>query len=168
MSIIKLNATRGLEGALPAVSGASLTGVSAGKVLQVVTGTTSTRVESTSATYADTGLSVTITPSSSSNKVFIIGTQAECFKSSNNSANSIHMRLLRGSTEILDIIDRGLLNASAIENMTNIPFTHLDSPSTTSATTYKTQFHNHGSYALSSVQQQSAGVSTITAMEIEA
>jgi hypothetical protein len=30
MSIIKLNATRGLEGALPAVSGASLTGITAG------------------------------------------------------------------------------------------------------------------------------------------
>ena len=153
----------------------SLTGITAlpaaiatGKVLQVVTGTTSTRVESSSSTYADTGLSVTITPSSSSNKIYIIGTQADCFKSNGNSANSIHLRLLRDSTEILDICDRALLTVTTIENMNNIGFNHLDSPSTTSAITYKTQFHNHGSYSLSSVQQQSAAVSTITAMEIEA
>jgi hypothetical protein len=176
MALSKIDVANFLDGTIPQgnVANASLGAVTAlpagvgGKVLQVVTGTTTTRVESSSSTYADTNLSVTITPSSSSNKIYIIGTQAECFKSSSNSANSIHIRLLRDATEILDIVDRGLLTASAIENMCNIGFNHLDSPATTSAITYKTQFHNQGNYSFASVQQQGAGVSTITAMEIEA
>ena len=36
MALVKLNATRGLTGALPAVSGASLTGLDAGKIGQVI------------------------------------------------------------------------------------------------------------------------------------
>ena len=72
MALIKLNATRGLEGTLPAVSGANLTGISAGKVLQVVTGTSSTQTNVTSSTYADTGISASITPSSTSNKVLVM------------------------------------------------------------------------------------------------
>ena len=141
----------------------------AGSVLQVVTGTTSSRLASTSTSYADTGLSVSITPSSSSNKILLIGTHADCFKTGANSTEaSIHLRLVRDSTEILDIADRGLLTGTAIELLGQISFNHLDSPSTTSATTYKTEFHNHAASALVSVQQQSAGVSTLIAMEIVA
>ena len=54
MPLVKLNATLGLTGALPAVSGANLTGVSAGKVLQVVSATSNTQTNVTSSTYADT------------------------------------------------------------------------------------------------------------------
>jgi len=43
-----------------------------GKVLQVVFGSSSTRVSSSSSTYADVGLSASITPSSTSNKILII------------------------------------------------------------------------------------------------
>ena len=170
MAITRLGGANAISGIVPVANGG--TGASSftkGKVLQVVTGTTSTRVESSSTTNVDTGLSVTITPSSSSNKIYIIGTQAECFKSNGNSGNSIHLRLLKDSTEILDIVDRGLLTQSTIENMCNIGFNHLDSPATTSAITYKTQFHNHLSASHCAVQQQNGkGVSTITAMEIEA
>ena len=148
----------------------AITGLPAGvggKVLQVVTGTTSTKVESSSSTYVDTGLSVTITPSSASNKILIVCTQAECFKSNQNSSNGIDIRLLRDATEILDVVDRGLLTSTSIELISNISFNHLDSPSTTSAITYKTQFHNFTSVLRVAVQQQNGrGVSTITAMEI--
>ena len=50
MPLIKLNATQGLTGTLPAVSGANLTNVSAGKVLNVV----ETRVTATASTSSST------------------------------------------------------------------------------------------------------------------
>jgi hypothetical protein len=137
-----------------------------GKLLQVVSGTTSTRVQNNTATYADTGLTVNITPSATSSKIIIMGTQADVFKNNGNSANSVHLRLVRNSTEILDIADRAFLTASALENMGNVSFHHLDSPSSTSELTYKTQFHNHSSVEFAAVQQQGAGKSTIIAMEI--
>jgi hypothetical protein len=139
-----------------------------GKILQVVSAGTATHASSSSSTYADTGLTVTITPASTSNKILIIGTQADCYKSSANSNNSIHIRLVRDSTEILDICDRALFTGSALENMENISFNYLDSPSSDAAITYKTQFHNQGAYAAVTVQQQNAGRSTITVMEVEA
>jgi len=139
-----------------------------GKVLQVVSAGTTAYVGSSTSTYVDTSLTVTITPASTSNKILILGTQADCFASSVNSANSIHMRLMRDATEILDICDRALLTASALENMGNISFNYLDSPSLDVAITYKTQFHNQGAYANVAVQQQQQGRSTITVMEIEA
>ena len=62
-----------LPGALPAISGAALTGVSAGKILQVVSTVKSDVFSTTSQTFTDiTGLSATITPANSNNKVFVM------------------------------------------------------------------------------------------------
>ena len=73
MAIIKLNATRGLEGTLPAVSGANLTGISAGKVLQVVSTKKTDTFGTSSETHVDvTGLTANITPSATANKVFVM------------------------------------------------------------------------------------------------
>ena len=116
---------------------------------------------------ADTGLTVDITPASTDNKVLVFGTQADCFKSVDNGGSSIHIRLLRDASEVLDICDRALITDSTLEQMQNVSFTCLDSPSSTSALTYKTQFKNHADLAYVAVQQQTAGNSTIIAMEIE-
>ena len=73
MPLIKLNATQALTGALPAVSGANLTGVSAGKVLQVVSTTKTDTTSTSSSSYVDiSGMSLSITPASSSNKIFAL------------------------------------------------------------------------------------------------
>ena len=141
---------------------------STGKILQVVSAGTATYAGSSTAVYVDTGLTVTITPASTSNKILILGTQADCYSSSGNTNNSIHIRLVRDSTEILDVCDRALYTGSALEQMQNVSFNYLDSPSLDVAITYKTQFHNQGAYANVAVQQQNAGRSTITVMEIEA
>ena len=62
-----------LTGALPAISGAALTGVSAGKILQVVSTVKSDVFSTTSQTFTDiTGLSATITPANSNTKVFVM------------------------------------------------------------------------------------------------
>jgi hypothetical protein len=119
--------------------------VGAGTIVQVVQGTTSTEVAITGTTYTDTGLSASITPTSSSNKVLIFVNQPY------NSARDVvdhgfGMKLLRDSTEIL-IPTRVTSSAAPIsfffDNSNNdwghINLSYLDSPSTTSSTTYKTQ-----------------------------
>lgn len=59
---------------LPALSGTNLTSISAGKVLQVVRSALSSTAYSTSSTMATTGMTASITPSSSSNYLFAIVT----------------------------------------------------------------------------------------------
>jgi len=118
-----------------------------GKVLQVVS-TTKTDVFTTSSisTFVDiTGLSVSITPSSASNKILIIVSVSGSGWDANTS-----VRLVRGSTPIL-VGDSGgggqatmnfwTYNADNGHRYANYSFTHhyLDSPSTTSSTTYKMQ-----------------------------
>jgi hypothetical protein len=138
-----------------------------GSVIQVVQASYNTRIASSSNSFADTGLSVTITPTSVTSKILVMGHQADCFKSNSDSTNSIFLRILRGATEILLFADRNLLTASGgQEMMATLPFHYLDSPATTSPTTYKTQFRNTNSVSLVSVQQQSSSSSIIIAMEI--
>ena len=60
-----------LTGALPAISGANLTGVSAGKVLQVLSTNGGSSAQTTSGSYQATGLSQAITMTSASNKVLV-------------------------------------------------------------------------------------------------
>jgi len=52
----------------------------AGNVLQVVYGTTATSVTHSTSTYIDTGLSASITPSSTSSKILVIVDQNGCGK----------------------------------------------------------------------------------------
>ena len=137
-----------------------------GKCLQVVTGTTTTKVTNSTDDLADTGLTVNITPASSSNKVLIMGTQANCFKSVDNAGTSMHLRLFRDTTEILEIANRILITDTTLEQAQNACFHCLDSPSSTSQITYKTQFRNHADLASVSVQNEATGKSTIIAMEI--
>jgi len=64
-----------LSGALPAISGASLTNISAGKVLQTVNATASSQITRTSSGFADTGLTANIT-TTGSNTVLIFVAQS--------------------------------------------------------------------------------------------
>ena len=169
MPLIKLNATQGLTGALPAVSGANLTGVSAGKVLQVVSTTKTDTTSTSSSSYVDiSGMSLSITPASSSNKIFImfdIGT------SSTESGRSDKIRLLRDSTAIVD--PANLFRVTANSVMYNASTNFLDSPNTTSATTYKLQWLSEAGGATCYLNRRGINstvftTSTITAMEIEA
>ena len=85
---------------LPDVTGTLLTNATAGTVLQVVQGTTSTEVSSSSSTFADTGLSASITPSSASSKILILVSHGTINKSSASSSNRMTIRLVRGSTTL--------------------------------------------------------------------
>ena len=146
-----------------------------GSVLQVVQASYSTRVDIASVTYADTGLSAAITPTSASSKILIIVAQQTRADRLNTAASTL-VRLMRDSTaiftpdqsdsgwtiEVTPSITRVILDATR-------SMVYLDSPATTSAVTYKTQGStskttNSGT---ASFQIQSS-TSTITLMEIAA
>ena len=123
-----------LTGSLPAGMG--------GKILQVLQATKTDTFSTSSQSFVDvTGLSVSITPSSSSSKILVIASLAL----GNNGTHS-DARLMRNTTAIA-IGDassnrtRSTFHLSSVSN-TDIPtpsITWLDSPATTSATTYKMQ-----------------------------
>ena len=138
-----------------------------GTVLQVVQGVTSTLVSNSTTTLADTGLTATITPKSSSSKVLILVNHNSCAKGNGLANNSLSMVLLRGATSIKTLTDALGFTDSATTLIFGTHATVLDSPSTTSATTYKTQFRNFQAGASVTVQAQSVE-STITLMEIAA
>jgi hypothetical protein len=120
--------------------GLSWAGVTTGKILQVVQSSDTGKPSSTSSTYADTGLSGTITPSSSSNKVLVIVYEGQCYKTANDT--QLDFQLLRDSTSIFTYT---ALNIGSVVDSTNPTIPYLDSPATTSEVTYKTQFRNRDS-----------------------
>ena len=155
-----------------------------GSVLQVKSTTKTDKFQTTNQSYTlVTGLTVDITPSSLSNKVLV----SAMVNVSNNTANFVYVSLRRGtSTDILvgDAVSNqqqasamtfiaGLGNTGSI---ITIPFQFLDSPNTTSVTTYgiyiKCADPGHAfvnrSYRDSASGSYDVTVpSTITAMEVK-
>jgi len=170
MAITRLGGANAITGTIPQgnIANASLGAVTAlpaaiptGKVLQVVMGSTGTETTNTSNDWADTSLTVTITPSSSSSKVYIAVSQNELYTTSANVGISV--RLLRDSTSICQFAN--YVSYSSADDFNGESCNFLDSPSSTSALTYKIQFKPSGGSAMVKAQSNS-GVSTITAMEI--
>jgi hypothetical protein len=142
-----------------------------GKVLQVVQGTTSTATTINGGVLADTNLTATITPSASNSKVLVMISQY-CKNTSVGAATEVgfQMKLLRGATGIAgdasNLYFEYLTGASTTFDKRFIWNLHyLDSPATTSATTYKTQAKN---YSASVVAQADSTMSTIILLEIGA
>ena len=142
------------------------TAASGGKVLQVVMGSTSTTASNSTTTYADTNLTASITPSLSTSKVLVIVSQCGVFRSNGNSNNALLLQLQRSGSSIAQISNEGMQTDTALrQGDFTYNIAYLDSPATTSATTYKTQFKNKNASA--SVQVQVANeLSTIILMEI--
>lgn len=137
------------------------------RVLQVVQGFTSTAVENSTTTFADTGLTATITPSATSSKILVLVSQAGL--SNNGSAGSgITCNIVRNGVEQQIFAYSVGYAGTAIITRSNATGFLLDSPNTTSAVTYKTQFRNIINAASVSVQVDSAVSSTIILMEISA
>ena len=140
-----------------------------GKVLQVVNATYGTAVSNSTSTFADTGLTATITPTLSTSKILVIFQQNGCIKGTGNVSSRIDMRLMRGATNILSVGSYFLYDGTNVEIVgETISASYLDSPATTSATTYKTQFMNPVNAASVGVQAINVHQSTITLMEIGA
>ena len=145
---------------------------SSGKVLQVVQGTTQSSTSTTSATYSDTNLTATITPSSSSSKVLVMVMQAMKSAASGAASNGFFLKLFRGATAITgetsanyNFFYLSTGNPVTYDQRTLVSIHYLDSPATTSATTYKTQQAN---YSGTTTAQYDGTMSTIILMEIGA
>ena len=139
-----------------------LAGASGG-VVQTVYGFTNSEVTSSSSTYSDTGLTATITPTSSSNKVLIMANIATTLK---QNATYFKVRVMRGSTEIAKIDDgTGYTNNSNFSTGGSISCHILDIPATNSATTYKLQFLSTSNGDVVKIQTNSA-TSTIVLQEV--
>ena len=155
-----------------------------GKILQVVSTTKTDTFSTTNTAYTDvTDLSVSITPASTSNKILIFGhidfgASADVL---------VVVQIVRGSTAIGIADAAGSRRQSSVGRYLGtattgsgthvaVPFSHLDSPNTTSATTYKIQISSNAAGTLTVNRDSSDGdngnifraTSTITAMEVAA
>jgi len=144
--------------------------IATGDVLQVITATTTTQVSTTSTSYVDSGLSAAITPSATSSKILVlVSMDIICYKQAAGYFRS-QIQLLRGSTQLLYNHFGGYSNVGTdnAEYGTNNR-TYLDSPSSTSAVTYKTQVQvTSGATCKLQEGGASARPSTITLIEVGA
>lgn len=142
-----------------------------GGVLQVKQQVYSTYTQITSNSYVDTGITLNITPTSASSKILIIAS-IQCANGTGVNANETGFQFVRGSTSIR-VYERPIFayNQSG-DNLSidaNVSLVFLDSPSTTSATTYKVQARENSSGTMRINDYFSGngnGCSTLTLMEI--
>lgn len=147
-----------LTGALPAISGANLTGISAGgKVLQVVQryDSTFTRTANNTSTYGGTAHYVQITPQAAGSKI-LVNISGAC--NNNGAGNTIYMDIYRsvngGTYESISpngssVPTAGFTLNKGDQSRNEIPFNiiYLDSPSYSvgNAIIYKLYIRNNGS-----------------------
>jgi hypothetical protein len=150
------------------------------RILQVVSTTKTDTFSMSSTTFADvTGLSVSITPQSATSKIFV----TVDMMTGNNAASQLFARLRRDSTDIAlgdTAGSRTRVTSGVYEANGNTPkavsFSFLDSPATTSATTYKVQIASSDTTAVTvnrtegdaDTAARPRGVSTITVFEVSA
>jgi hypothetical protein len=160
--------TTGLKWATPAGGG--------GKVLQVVSATTTTLKNIATTTQTDTNITATITPTSATSKILVL--VSACFRLTRN-ANGLYTgaRLQRGATSIADFGDYKFAHLSVeasslptrVDLGGNYSITYLDNPATTSATTYKVQAKVELTTNSAAIDYQYGDApSTITLLEIGA
>jgi hypothetical protein len=113
-----------------------------GSVIQVVQVSTTTTVTITSTSFVDTGLSASITPTSASSKVLVIVSNTVKHFQQTNALRDFVTQIVRGTTPITlrDISSYGGTGANGyFETELNGSIVFLDSPTTASPVTYKTQ-----------------------------
>lgn len=166
MALTKLN-----DNSLSSITGQ---GLPSGSVINTVSTNVSgagTYVQNATTTMADAGLSASITPTSTSSKVLVI--IAAQLSSSTASSVEGQVDLYRGST-LLETYERAAMHTDpggqAIHVGGNKSFVYLDSPSTTSSTTYKIQVGlstGSGRIRFNDYASTDASASSITLMEIK-
>jgi len=162
------------------LTSASNTNFPAGSVLQVVQATLTSQVSSTATSYTNIGLSASITPSSSSNRILVL---SQVSGSTNGNAGTF-LQIFRNGSAVIQGDANGSrqrtlsqsLYTTAVNSGVPISMMYLDSPSSTSSITYDIRCANledstawyinrsannfNGSYGYTSV-------STLVLMEIK-
>jgi hypothetical protein len=156
------------------LTNATTAGFPAGSVLQVVQATTGTDTTITATSYTDiTNLSVSITPTSASSKILVLVQISGRYYTNQNDNRIFYTNIVRGSTQIHEISTDELQSGVGAGSFAIYPalssLIYLDSPATTSSTTYKVQAKvNNAVSATAANFNGTDGVSTITLMEIAA
>lgn len=143
--------TQVASGLIASVSGASLTGTQnipkatlpTGSVLQVVQGTYSTQTSVTGSSWVASGLTGAITPSSATSKILITITNP--IRKDAGGVSGVGLRIYRNGSYIWDpMTNLGYNNPSTAGMSWLVTFSYLDSPATTSATTYTFYMNANG------------------------
>jgi len=135
-----------------------------GSVLQVVTANLTTEQSTTSTSLVTTTLAATITPTSSSSKIYVV---VSGNFDNGAIAQQAFVTVFRGATNIgAGGNGMGNLYGSATRSIVPIAFNYLDSPATTSATTYTVYYSASAGTIIR--WSQGGAQSTITLMEISA
>lgn len=156
--------------ALTQVQGGMIGSLPTGSVLQVINGTASSSLSNSTNTFVDTGLTATITPKFSTSKILIIISHSGVGKDTSNT--DVVFRVLRGVTQIANISGIGYTNSTVVNYPCSVVLQTVDSPATTSATTYKTQFASDNNTGIAYVNNTfiipttANNTSVITLMEI--
>jgi len=145
-----------------------------GKVLQVISATTTTSTNIASTSLTDSTITATITPSSATSKVLVL-ISGRITSARDSGSSFAFYKVLRGATTIFDVTANSTAfggeatGATRVRHDSQLGITILDTPSTTSATTYKLQgaaetTANSGQV----IFQINGNPSTITLLEIGA
>jgi hypothetical protein len=151
--------------------------LSSGKILNVVNDSDNTNTVISSTTYADTGLSASITPSSTSSKILITVSQDFQLETTSSQTNILGgFKLLRDSTTLYTGSDDGHSfgvrikgNGSSSREFNFVwSYQYYDTPSSTSSIVYKLQCRTYNTNSRFRLNNQINGTSKsfITLMEI--
>jgi hypothetical protein len=149
----------GLKWATPAAGGG-------GKLLQLVTATSTSETDNSTTSFTDTGLTANITPSSATSRIYVM-VFMPIMKTAENANNSVLLRLVRGASTLSTWNRIGGLTETAIRGTMSATISYVDSPSSTSSLTYKLQFANNVAAARARVCAD-ADLASIVLMEIGA
>jgi hypothetical protein len=174
-SIIKVDTIQTSAGGTPTAASLGI----GGTIGQVVTNSDNTNTVVSGSTYIDTGLSATITPTSSSSKILINISQDFQLESADQATNNVTggFKLLRDATTLYTGSDDGnsfgvrIVNTvgSGTNIMNNVwNYTYIDEPSSVSAIVYKTQVRTYNTTVRWRLNNQVNGTSKsfITLMEV--
>ena len=154
----------------------SVTGAGGGKILQVINGQNTSNVAIQTTSFTDSGLTSSITPSATSSKIIVFVSHTIRYLNSNDDNLMFGCKILRDSTVIggggngvnsIGVRLSGTSNSDA-QVGTYLHYSTVDSPSSTSALVYKTQFalseaDSHGLNTADGSNRQ-----TLTLMELGA
>ena len=160
MAQIKLNATYGMTGTLPAVSGANLTTLNAsnvssgtlnaarysgGKILQAVSSFSSPNIGTSSTSFVSVEASINITPSATTSKIFGAFTTMIAHKGDSEATTLYsYLAVFRDTTNVHQTL-QGYANLASDDHIyNNVALNFIDSPSTTSAVAYSMQVKMNG------------------------
>ena len=137
-----------------------------GKIGQVVSVSHTADQTSTSSSFADvTNLNASITPSATTSKILIL-TDIEFYVAGSSQGINGYLKVVRGSTDLIQRRSQSYSqDGTGVEYENQVSFAYLDSPSTTSSTTYKIQFRL-GAGSSVSINHSSDKTGSLTLLEV--